>query len=112
MPEVNFRRLVEGFADRLATVDLPALPPERRAAASAFAGRRYSVLPSPMRTGVTVVAIAVATASRLAGGGRIARLLARHELPVLGDYVRLVRSLTTAYVWETWPTTAADGAIR
>jgi hypothetical protein len=109
---MTVRRLVEEFADRLATVDLPALPTERRAEASTFAGRRYTALPSPMRTGVGVVAIAVAAAGRLAGGGRVVRLLARHELPVVGDYVRLVRSLTTAYVWETWPSTAADGAIR
>ena len=27
--------------------------------------------------------------------------------PSLGDYVRLLRSLGYAYVWETWPDTAA-----
>jgi hypothetical protein len=112
MLAVNVRRLVEDFADRLAAVDLPALPAERRAAASAFAGRRYAGLPSPMRAGVSVVAIAVALAGRLAGGRGTARLLARHPLPVVGDYVRFVRALTTAYVWETWPSTAADGATR
>jgi hypothetical protein len=109
---MNVRPLVEDFADRLAAVDLPALPAERRAAASAFAGRRYAVLPSPMRAGVSVVAVAVAIAVRLAGGRTVARLLAHHPLPVVGDYVRFVRALTTAYVWETWPSTAADGAIR
>jgi hypothetical protein len=65
-----------------------------------------------MRAGVSVVAIAVALAGRLAGGRGTARLLARHPLPVVGDYVRFVRALTTAYVWETWPSTAADGATR
>jgi hypothetical protein len=112
MPAVNARRLVEDFADRLAAVDLPALPAERRAAASAFAGRRYAGLPTPMRAGVTVVAVAVAVAGRVAGCCTIARTLAHHPLPVVGDYVRLVRALTTAYVWETWPTTAADGTAR
>ena len=112
MPALNVRRLVEGFADRLAAVDFPALPSERRAAASAFAGRRYAGLPSPMRAGVSVVAIAVALAGRLAGGRGTARLLARYPLPIVGDYVRFVRALTTAYVWETWPSTAADGATR
>ena len=29
---------------------------------------------------------------------------------MLGEYVRLVRSLAYAYVWETWPDTAPDGA--
>jgi hypothetical protein len=109
---MNVRRLVVDFADRVAAVDLPALPAERRAAASAFAGRRYAVLPSPVRAGVSVVAIAVAVAGRIAGGRSVARLLARHRLPVVGDYVRFVRALTTAYVWETWPATAADGAMR
>ncbi len=109
---MNVRRLVEDFADRLAAVDLPALPAERRAAASAFAGRRFAVLPSPMHAGVSVIAMAVAVAGRIAGGRTVARLLAHHRLPLVGDYVRFVRALTTAYVWETWPSTAADGAIR
>jgi hypothetical protein len=112
MPAVAVRRLVEDFAERLAAVDLPALPAERRAAASAFAGRRYAGLPSPIRAGVSVVALTVAVASRLAGGRTVARMLARHPLPVVGDYVRFVRALTMAYVWETWPSTAADGATR
>jgi hypothetical protein len=46
------------------------------------------------------------------GRRRVVRLLAARPLPVVGDYVRLVRSLTYAYVWETWPATAADGAAR
>ena len=112
MPALDVRRLVEDFADRLATVDLPALPAERRAAATAFAGRRFAALPSPMRAGVSVVAVAVAGAGRILGGRSVARLLASHRLPLVGDYVRLVRALTTAYVWEIWPSTAADGAVR
>ena len=105
-------RLVEEFTDRLLVVDLPRLPAERRDQTVAFAGRRVAVLPSPMRLGISVVALSVAGASRVAGRARVARFLASHRLPALGDYVRLVRSLTYAYVWETWPATAADGAPR
>jgi hypothetical protein len=56
--------------------------------------------------------MAVALAGRIAGDRIVARLLAHHRLPLVGDYVRFVRALTTAYVWESWPSTAADGAIR
>jgi hypothetical protein len=111
-PPVPLARLVEDFGERLLVVDLPALTAERRGEAVAFAGRRVATLPSPMRAGVTVVAVLVAAAGRLAGPGRVIRLLAERPLPVLGDYVRLVRSLTYAYVWERWPSTAADGASR
>jgi hypothetical protein len=109
---IPLARLVEEFSDRLLTVDLPRLPDERRSETVAFTGRRIATLPSPMRAGLTVVALAVATAQQLAGGSRVARLLAGRPLPVVGDYVRLVRSLSYAYVWETWPATAADGAAR
>ena len=73
----------------------------------AFAGRRIAGLPSPMRLGVGVVA-----ARRRRGVGRVVGrpalvgVLARRPLPLLGEYVRLVRSLAYAYVWETWPDTA------
>jgi hypothetical protein len=104
--------LVEEFSDRLLALDLPGLPAPRRGETAAFARRRMATLPSPMRMGITVVALAVAGIGRLAGRNRVTRLLATHHLPVVGDYVRLVRSLTYAYVWETWPSTAADGASR
>ena len=105
-------RLVEEFADRLLVVDLPRLPDERRHATVAFTGRRVAVLPSPMRLGISAVALAVDGAGRVAGRARVTRFLAGHPLPALGDYVRLVRSLAYAYVWEAWPSTASDGAPR
>jgi hypothetical protein len=105
-------RLVEEFSDRLLAVDLPRLPVERRGETVVFTGRRVATLPSPMRAGLTVVALVVAAAQRLAGEARVARVLAGRHIPVVGDYVRLVRSLSYAYVWETWPATAADGAAR
>ena len=101
---------VEPFCHHLLVVDLPALPPERRAAAVGFTAARASTLPTPMRIGVGLVAAMVETAGRVAGHGRVARLLARRPLPIVGDYVRMLRSLNFAYVWETWPDTAADGA--
>jgi hypothetical protein len=109
---IPLARLVEEFSDRLLAVDLPRLPVERRSETVAFAGRRMATLPSPMRAGLTIVAVTVAAAQRLVGGRRVVRLLAARPLPIVGDYVRLVRSLSYAYVWETWPATAADGAAR
>ena len=35
-----------------------------------------------------------------------------HPLPLLGEYVRLIRSLGYAYVWETWPQTRPTGAAQ
>ena len=101
---------VEPFCHHLLVVDLPALPPERRAAAVGFTAARAGTLPTPMRIGVGMVAAMVAAACRVAGHGRVVRLLAHRPLPIVGDYVRMLRSLCFAYVWETWPDTAADGA--
>ena len=62
-----------------------------------------------MRLAVGVVATVVGAVGRVAGTRRLVAVLARRPLPVLGEYVRLVRSLAYAYVWETWPDTAASG---
>ena len=103
MPTFPPRGLIAEFCDELVAHDLPDLPAERRADVVAFAGRRLAGLPSPMRLGVGVVAGAVGAVSRVAGGRRTVGVLARRPLPVFGEYVRLVRSLAYAYVWETWP---------
>jgi hypothetical protein len=100
---------VAAFCDEVLVHDLPDLPAERRAEVVAFAGRRIRGLPSPMRIGVGAVAVAVAAAGRVVGLARLVRLLAARPLPVLGEYVRLVRSLGYAYVWETWPATTPTG---
>ena len=97
------------FADQLVTHDLPGLPAERRAEVVAFAVRRVAGLPSPMRVGVGAVAVIVGAGSRLFGRRRVTAFLASRPLPVFGEYVRLIRSLAYAYVWETWPGTAVDG---
>lgn len=103
-------RLVAAFSDQVLANDLPALPPDRRAEVVAFAGRRIAGLPSPMKVGVGLVSVIVGAAGRLVGLPRLVRVLAAHPLPVVGDYVRLVRSLGYAYIWETWPTTRPDGS--
>jgi hypothetical protein len=109
MPTLPSPRAVAEFSDRLLAHDLPGLPTDRRAEVVDFAARRIAALPSPMRLGVGVVAATTSGFGRLAGPSRVVRFAARRPLPVLGEYVRLVRSLAYAYVWETWPDTAPDG---
>ena len=109
MPTFPPHGLIAEFCDDLVAHDLPDLPAARRADVVAFAGRRIDGLPSPMRLGVSVVAVTVGAVSRLAGGRRTVTVLARRPLPLFGEYVRLVRSLAYAYVWETWPDTTSTG---
>ncbi len=90
--------------------DLPDLPAPRRAEVVAFAGRRIAAMPGPMRLGVGVVSVAVDACGRLVGRRRLTSFLARHPLPVAGEYVRLVRSLVVARVWDAWPDTTPTGA--
>jgi hypothetical protein len=44
------------------------------------------------------------------GSSAFVRFVARTPLPLFGEYVRLIRSLGYAYVWETWPGTQPTGA--
>lgn len=101
--------VVGPFADRLLALDLPDLPPDRREAAVEFVTRRVDALPSLMHLGVMLLGVgfrlAVAT-----GGERAVRAASQWSVPLLGEYVRMVRSLGYAYVWETWPDTSASGA--
>jgi len=102
-------RLVAEFSDGVIANDLPGLPAAKRAHVVAFAGRRIAGLPAPMKLGVGIVALVVGGVGRLIGPLRVAAFLARRPMPVVGDYVRLIRSLSYAYVWETWPSTLPDG---
>lgn len=115
-PLVSVRTLARQFVTEMSAallaIDLPGLPTARRNSTAEFAAARVAGMPSPMRVGVSVVAVIVGVVSRLLGTHRIARALARRPLPVTGDYVRLLRSLGFAYVWEHWPATAADGTPR
>ena len=109
MPTFPPRGLVAEFCEQVVAHDLPDLPPDRRDVTVAFATRRIAGLPSPMKVAVGLVAAAVGALGRVVGTGRVATLLAEHPLPVAGEYVRLVRSLTYAFVWETWPDTSPSG---
>ncbi|MDQ3469605.1 MAG: hypothetical protein M3487_07560 [Actinomycetota bacterium] len=100
---------IAAFTEQLVSHDLPGLPADRRHAVTAFTVRRVAGLPTPMRLGVGIVATAVDGGSRVFGRRRMTGFLAAHPLPLFGEYVRLVRSLAYAYVWETWPATAVDG---
>jgi len=103
------RGLIADFSEQVVAHDLPELPPDRRRAVVEFITRRLAGLPSPMRLGVGAVAAIVGGVGRLAGTARVAAVLGEHPFPVTGEYVRLVRSLAYAYIWETWPDTAATG---
>jgi hypothetical protein len=109
MPTFPPQDLVAEFCEQVIAHDLPDLPPERRAATVAFASRRVAGLPSPMKVAVGAVALLVGGISRVVGTRRVVGLLARRPLPVAGEYVRLMRSLTDAFIWETWPDTSATG---
>jgi hypothetical protein len=102
---------VEPLCDRLLAVDLPELPAERRAEAAAFVARRSRQVSGPLGIGVTIAALAVRLACAVAARPTVS-LLARHPLPIVGEYVRFVRSLAYAYVWETWPSSSATGRPR
>lgn len=100
---------VAPFSDQLLALDLPDLDEDRRRQVVAFVQRRVDGLASPMNVGVTLVAIIVDGLGRVLGRRRVVGALGRRPLPVLGEYVRLVRSLSYAYVWETWPDTTPTG---
>jgi hypothetical protein len=109
MPTFPPRGLVADFCEQVLVHDLPELPADRRRPTVEFTTRRIAGLPSPMKLAVGAVAVALGTVGRLAGTPRIVGFLAARPLPVAGEYVRLIRSLAYAYVWDTWPHTAHSG---
>jgi hypothetical protein len=110
MRSVRSTPVVSPVAHDLLQLDLPSLPRAERDQVVAFACHRIDSLPGPTKVGVLGVAMVVRGAVALPGGHRLLSVLARRPIPVLGEYFRLLRSLTAAYVWETWPDTAPDGA--
>lgn len=110
MRSVPSAPLVGPFADRLLALDFPALELARREQAIAFAIRRVDGLPSVMNAGVLLIAALFHLLLKLPGNDAILRFFARTPLPLLGEYVRLVRSLGYAYIFETWPDTRPDGS--
>lgn len=110
MRSVPSAPLVGPFADRLLVHDLPGLDASRRRQVVAFTARRVDGLPSVMHLGVLLIAAVVRGLLALPGSSFLVSFLARTALPLLGEYVRLVRSLGYAYIWETWPDTLPDGS--
>ncbi|TPW11062.1 MAG: hypothetical protein FD127_3431 [Acidimicrobiaceae bacterium] len=110
MRSVPSSSLVGPFADRLLALDLPGLHPARRREAIDFTTRRVDSLPSLMRFGVMSIAAIFRALLVLPRSDTLVKFLARTALPLLGEYVRLLRSLGYAYIWETWPDTRPDGS--
>jgi hypothetical protein len=110
MRSVRSTPVVSPVAHDLLLLDLPLLPRDHRVEVVTFACRRIDALPGPIKVGVLAVASLVRALVALPGGHRLLIVLAGHPLPLVGEYFRLLRSLSTAYVWETWPDTAPDGA--
>jgi hypothetical protein len=111
MRQVPALPVVGPFADRLLAADLPDLPRRRRAEAVAFVAHRVDTLPSFTRIGVLAIAGAVRVLLALPGGWAATRMLMRLPLPLVGEYPRLIRSLSFAFVWERWPDTGSTGAM-
>ena len=110
MRSVPSAPLVGPFADRLLALDLPDLDHVRRAETVAFTTRRVDGMPSIMRAGVLLIAAVLRVLLVVPRSPAIVRFVARQPIPIVGEYVRLIRSLGYAYVWETWPDTRASGA--
>jgi hypothetical protein len=100
------------FADRLLSLELPALPDSSRSETVDFVCSRAEQTPSPLRAGVIVLSCGVAFGQRLLGVDRTTRLLRGTSLPLVGELARMVRSLGFAYIWETWPHTLPTGSQR
>lgn len=90
--------------------DLPGLDEPRQREVVDFVCRRLSTLPVHMRWGVAVIATVVDVWRRSAGSPRLISLSNR-PLPLIGEYFRLLRSLSIAYIWEKWPDTQPDGRL-
>jgi hypothetical protein len=98
------------FADALLAADLPDLPEDRRREAVAFVCRRAQEVPTPLRLGVTALAVGTGLARRVVGPDRTTTFLGTTTVPFVAELARMVRSLGFAFVWETWPATAPTGA--
>src|SRR4051794_22277216 len=86
-------RIVGPFADMLLAGDLPDLASDRRAEVVRLVERRAASLPSFTRFGVTVIGLLYRMLMAAPGADRIVRPLAGRQLPILGEYPRLIRSL-------------------
>ncbi|MEP7202164.1 MAG: hypothetical protein ABI894_06115 [Ilumatobacteraceae bacterium] len=103
-------RIVGPFAELLLAEDLPLLPTGRRTEVVQFVQRKAAGIPSFTRFGVTVIGLFYRALVAVPGGWMVARILMSRPLPILGEYPRLIRSLSYAYIWERWPDTLPTGA--
>lgn len=103
------RALVRPFTRQLLDVDLPGLTATQRDEVADFTVERVDDLPSVLRVGVTLIAAPMRLVIALPGANRLLAWLIRHPLPLVGEYVRMVRSLAYTYVWENWPESLPDG---
>jgi hypothetical protein len=110
MRSVRSHLIVSPVAHDLLRIDLPELPSDRRDEVVAFTCRRIDHMPTPTKAGVLAVALVLRCVIVVPGGRRLLSMLATRPLPLLGEYLRLLRSLAAAYVWEHWPATTPDGA--
>ncbi|CAB4871304.1 unannotated protein [freshwater metagenome] len=104
------RGLVRPFAQRLLSADLPGLSHAQRDQVAAFTVQRVDELPSVLRLGVEIIAAPMRIVVAIPGSGRAITWLIHHPLPLVGEYVRMIRSLAYTYIWEQWPLTLPDGS--
>lgn len=100
------------FADHLLAEELPDLPPDRRQQAVAFSCRRAQEVPTPLQLAIGALSVGVGVASRVVGIERVTSFLRSTRLPFVSELSRMVRSLSFAFVWETWPDTSPSGAVH
>ncbi len=105
----SLHSLVHPTACTVLRHDLPGLPETVAHEVATFTVRRLSVLAAHMRLGIAVIALLVRLFASIAGQPRLLWLSKTH-LPLLGEYFRLIRSLSYAYIWEKWPDTRSDGS--
>lgn len=110
MAGTSSRALVRPFTQRLLRVDLPGLDSTQRDEVSDFTVHRVDDLPSVLRLGVILIAVPMRLVVAIPGSTRTVAWLIRHPLPLVGEYVRMMRSLAYTYVWEHWPRTLPDGS--
>ena len=104
--------IVGPVADLVLAADLPQFPEQQRAEVVRFIQRRTHTVPSFTRFGVTVIGLFYRVIIAAPCGPAIATFIMSKPLPILGEYPRLIRSLGYAYIWEHWPDTLPNGAMR
>ena len=111
MADHSSRALIGPFAHRLLDVDLPGLTRGQQDEVVDFTLSRVDVMPSVLRLGVHCIAVPMRAFIALPNAGRGIAWLIEHPLPLVGEYVRMIRSLAYTFIWERWPATLPDGTV-